>query len=114
MDMAARTRKIFHDEDTRKRISAARLIDRLQGFALGNDPDAMSRTQVAAAIVLLNKVLANPQSAEQIPDKTATYVLRAPPACRSQEEWMSLYGPKTIEAAPVLTPGPSPKKDQAL
>ncbi len=99
--MAARTRKILHDEDTRKRIKAAAIIDRLQAFVLGDSPDAMSRSQVAAAILLLNKVLANPLSAEVTPYKSTTYVIRAPPECESHEEWIRLYGPKTAEVAPA-------------
>jgi hypothetical protein len=76
--MAARTRKIFHDEDTRNRIRAAAIIDRLQAFVLGDKPDAMSRTQVAAATALLNKVLPDLQSAEVKSEETRAYVIRAP------------------------------------
>jgi hypothetical protein len=104
MEMAARTRKIFHDEDTRKRIKAAALIDRLQNFALGNNPDAMSRTQVAAALGLLNKVLANPMSVDVTPEKTTVYVLRAPPESESTEAWLRDYGPKPKADAQLLQP----------
>jgi hypothetical protein len=34
--MAARVNKIRHDENTRAKIKAARLIDRLQDYALGD------------------------------------------------------------------------------
>lgn len=91
MIVAARTRKIFHDEDTRKRIKAAALIDRLQDFALGDSPHAMSRTQVAAAIALLNKVLANLQSVSVQPAQTKTYVIRIPEKSAGAEEWLQSY-----------------------
>ena len=92
--MAARTRKIFHDEDTRKRIKAAAIIDRLQNYALGDNPDAMSRTQVAASIVLLNKVLANPTSVDVNSIETMTYVVRAPQQSENTEVWLRDYAPK--------------------
>jgi hypothetical protein len=94
--MAARTRKIFHDEDTRKRIKAAAIIDRLQNFALGSNPDAMSRAQIAAAVGLLHKVLANPVSVDVTCDKSTTYVLRAPEQSESTEAWLRDYAPKHI------------------
>lgn len=101
--MAARTRKIFHDEDTRARIKEAALLDRLQNFALGNNPDAMSRTQVAAAVALLNKVLANPQSVDVTPEQTKVYVLRAPSVSESTEAWLRDYAPKHITDAQLPT-----------
>ena len=104
MEMAARTRKIFHDEDTRKRIKAAAIIDRLQNFALGSNPDAMSRTQVTAALGLLNKVLANPMSVDITPEETKVYVLRAPPESESAEAWLRDYAPKPMADAQLLPP----------
>lgn len=53
--MPARTKKIFHDEDTRKKIQAAQIINRLMGHVLGEvDLDA---AQVSSAKTLLAKVL---------------------------------------------------------
>jgi hypothetical protein len=40
-------------------IRADQLIDRLQRFALGSDGNAMSDSQVAAAMALLDRVLPN-------------------------------------------------------
>lgn len=105
--MAARRRKIFHDDDTRKRIKAAAIIDRLQNFALGNNPDAMSRTQVAAAIALLNKVLANPISVDVTPEKTTRYVIRVPEKSESTEAWLRNYAPKYIAETPRALSGPT-------
>lgn len=53
--MAARTRKIRHDENTRLKIQAAQLINRLQGHANGKVD--LSPTQVRAIEVLLRKTL---------------------------------------------------------
>ena len=100
MTMAARTRKIFHDEDTRERIKAADIIDRLQQFALGNDPAAMTATQVSAAVLLLNKALPNLASVEIRPDAPATFVLRAPPESENVTDWLRDYGPR-VPSAPM-------------
>lgn len=94
--MAARTRKIFHDEDTRNRIRAAAIIDRLQAFALGNSPDAMSRTQVAAATALLDKILPDVKSAEVKSEEIRTYVLRTPEPSASVEAWQHDFAPKHV------------------
>src|SRR5947207_1423659 len=53
--MPARTVKIRHDEETRARIQAAKLIDRLHGHVMG-DVD-LTAAQVQSARVLLNKSL---------------------------------------------------------
>ena len=92
--MAARTRKIFHDQDTRARIKAAAIIKRLQDYALGSDPDAMSRSQVSAAVTLLNKVLPNLGSVDLHPEPTKTYVLRTPPVSSSMDEWLRDFAPQ--------------------
>ena len=59
--MAARTRKVRHDDETRRRIQASQLINRLQGHALGEVE--MTTTQIQAAQILLKKAL---------PDLTST------------------------------------------
>lgn len=53
--MAARTRRIFHDENTRKKIQASQLINRLQDHALGEVE--LSSSQIKAIEVLLRKIL---------------------------------------------------------
>ena len=53
--MAARKRKIRHDENTREKIRASQLINRLQDHILGKVD--MSATQVSAALGLLRKTL---------------------------------------------------------
>ena len=121
--MAARIKKIFHDEDTRLRIGAARIINRVQKFALahvhedivnlgegrtqvvmrytdeqtGEPVPAMTPVQVQACLALLNKVLPNLQSVEVSKEHTKTYVFRAPPPAEDGEKWLEQYGPKVIE-----------------
>ena len=53
--MAARTRKIRHDEETRAKIQTSQLINRLHDHVL-NDLN-LSSTQVSAALGLLKKTL---------------------------------------------------------
>lgn len=53
--MAARTRRIFHDENTRKKIQASQLINRLESHALGEIE--LSSSQIKAIEVLLKKIL---------------------------------------------------------
>jgi|LauGreDrversion4_2_1035121.scaffolds.fasta_scaffold928631_3 hypothetical protein len=53
--MAARIKKIKHDENTRLKIQAAQLINRLTSHA--NGEVEMSPTQVRAIEILLRKIL---------------------------------------------------------
>lgn len=60
--MAARKRKIRHDDETRAKIQASQLINRLTEHALGNID--MSPTQVSAAQILLRKTLPDLQAVQ--------------------------------------------------
>ena len=53
--MAARIKKIRHDENTRLKIQAAQLINRLTDHAAGKVE--MTATQVRALEILLRKIL---------------------------------------------------------
>ena len=53
--MPARTSKIRHDENTRAKIQASQIINRLQGHV--NGKIELSQTQVSAGLGLLRKVL---------------------------------------------------------
>ena len=55
--MAARTRRIRIDEDTRKKIQVAHLINKLAGHIDGKI--TLSPTQISAAKILLDKSLSN-------------------------------------------------------
>ena len=58
--MAARATKIRHDDQTRSKIQAAQIINRLQACIDGKVE--LSSPQVSAAKTLLNKVLPDLQS----------------------------------------------------
>ena len=53
--MAARNRKIRHDENTRDKIRAAQIINRLYGHVMGEVE--LDAAQVSSAKTLLSKVL---------------------------------------------------------
>lgn len=53
--MAARTRRIFHDENTRLKIQTSQIINRLTKHVLG--AVEMQPSQVTAALGLLKKTL---------------------------------------------------------
>lgn len=58
--MAARTRKIKHDDQTRSKIQAAQIINRFQACLMGKIE--LNRSQVSCGNTLLNKVLPDLQS----------------------------------------------------
>jgi hypothetical protein len=60
--MAARKVKIRHDDETRAKIQASQIINRLTDHMLGNCQ--MEATQVRAAEILLRKSLPDLQSVE--------------------------------------------------
>ena len=53
--MAARTRKVRHDAETRQKIQTSQLVNRLTDHVFGRAE--MSKTQVTAALGLLKKSL---------------------------------------------------------
>jgi hypothetical protein len=61
--MAARKRKIRHDDNTRAKIKTSQIINRLQR-ALLTDSLVLSAQQVSIGLGLLRKVLPDMQSAE--------------------------------------------------
>jgi len=85
--MAARIKKIRHDEDTRAKIQAAYLINRLTDFVSGKVE--LSSAQVTAALGLLKKTTPDLQSVEHSGDVSTTYVARLPAPVATVEEWQS-------------------------
>ena len=65
--MAARTRKVMHDEFTRDRIKTTQLVNRLEKHALGEI--TMEPTQVRAIEVLLRKSLPDLSNVQLSGDK---------------------------------------------
>ena len=60
--MAARNKKIRHDEETRAKIKAAQIINRLYGHVMGTVE--LDAAQVSSAKALLNKVLPDLKAVE--------------------------------------------------
>jgi hypothetical protein len=93
--MPARTRKIRHDEDTRSKIQAAYLINRLTDFVSGKVD--LSSAQVTAALGLLKKTTPDLQSVEHSGEISTPYVIEAPASVGSLSEWASQHAPKAIQ-----------------
>lgn len=83
--MAARNVKIRHDEETRAKIKATQLLNRLQDHALGFVE--MTSTQVRAAEVALRKILPDLASVEHSGDVQQTYIVRMPSLINSLTDW---------------------------
>ena len=62
--MAARTRKLIHDEETRARIKTSQLVNRLQDYIDGKIQ--LEPAQVNAVAILLRKTLPDLTSTELI------------------------------------------------
>lgn len=60
--MAARTNKRLHDEQTKRKIQASQLLNRLESFA--NGKIRMSSAQVHAAKVVIGKAIPDLKSIE--------------------------------------------------
>lgn len=101
--MAARVNKIRHDEETRNKIKAANIINRLSAYVLGEEdpvtkkPVEMVPAQVTAALGLLKKVVPDLTSVEHSGEIQKTYVARLPARVGSVEKWQQTY------AAPTTT-----------
>lgn len=86
--MAARINKIRHDEETRSKIQASQLINRLREHALGNVE--LSQTQVRAIEILLRKTLPDLSAVEHSGDMETSYVVRMPAPVADLASWDKL------------------------
>ena len=93
--MAPRNRKIRHDDETRSRIKASQLINRLTNHVLGKVE--MAPSAVTAALGLLRKVLPDLASVEHSGEIATPSVVRAPPVAASTEEWQRQHVPTTLQ-----------------
>jgi HEAT repeat protein len=60
------------------------------------------RERVAAAVALLDRGWGKPkQQISGDPENPLSYVIRAPAACETTEQWLAIYAPKTIDAEPL-------------
>ena len=92
--MAARTRRIAVDDNTRAKIQTTQIAKRLMDHILGNIE--LSATQVTAALGLLKKTLPDLQSLEvdqTINDERS--VINAKPV--SENEWETEYSLESPE-----------------
>jgi hypothetical protein len=62
LEMAARTRRIRHTDDTRNKIRASQLINRLEDHVFGETE--LTQTQLTAIKILLGKCLPDLQAVE--------------------------------------------------
>jgi len=90
--MPARIRKIRHDEETRNKIRAAALINRLTDFVEGKI--TMTAPQVTAALGLLKKVIPDTQSVELSGEVATSYVARIPQSIAEPDAWQKQHEPK--------------------
>jgi hypothetical protein len=93
--VAARIRKILHDDDTRAKIKAGNIINRLTKLIEGEIE--MPPHAVTAALGLLHKALPNLTSVEHSGEQTITYVARMPVPPADLQEWQQRYAKPTIQ-----------------
>jgi hypothetical protein len=84
--------KIKHDEDTRKRIQAGNIINRLHKLIMGEVE--MPPHAVTAALGLLRKTLPDLTSVEHSGEITKTYVARMPSKSADIDEWRKKHAPQ--------------------
>ncbi|WP_029006316.1 hypothetical protein [Azorhizobium doebereinerae] len=85
--MAARTRKIRHDDETRSKIQASQLINRLTDHVLGKVD--MTSTQVTAALGLLKKALPDLAAVEHSGETTVHHDVTDRPM--TEKEWATEF-----------------------
>ncbi len=89
--MAARSRKIRHDDETRAKIRSSQLINRLEGHVFGQVD--LSATQVSAALGLLRKTIPDLSMSDNKTELVHRYVARVPEKAKSSTEWQQTYSP---------------------
>jgi hypothetical protein len=92
--MAARTRKIRHDDETRAKIQATQLVNRLQDHVFGKVE--LSPTQVRSAEILLRKSIPDLSSTENKTEVVHRYVARLPNKEANSEIWQKQHAPKPV------------------
>ena len=94
--MAARVKKIRHDDETRAKIQAGVIITRFMDHLTGKID--LSPTQVSVGRALLNKVLPDLSAAEIKAEVEHRSVMRMPEPAQAVEEWVDKYA-KPAETA---------------
>lgn len=88
-------RRDRHMDGTREKIQAAQIINRLHGCVMGTVE--LTAQQVAAAKVLLAKVLPDLQATELTGEVTHAYVVEVPAKPASTDEWKQQHAPTTVQ-----------------
>jgi hypothetical protein len=91
--MAARTRRILHDDATRERIQATQLVNRLQDNALGKLKVEMTPGQVRSAEILLKKKIPDLSSTENKTEVVHRYVADVPEIAKTVDQWQKKHAP---------------------
>lgn len=91
--MAARTKKIRHDEETRLKIQATQLVNRLQDHVFGKVE--LTPTQVRSAEILLKKTIPDLSSSENKTEVVHRYVARLPQKAPDAKTWQQQNAPTT-------------------
>lgn len=89
--MPARNRKIRHDDETRAKIQAAQIINRLHKCVMGEI--TLESSQVSAAKALLNKVLPDLSAVTLDAEVTQRGVAAEP---MTQEEWAARHAESVV------------------
>ena len=92
--MPRRVNKIFHDEDTRKRIQAAALCDRLTALIKGEIE--MPPHAVTAALGLLRKVLPDLAQVEHSGEIATSKVVHIPAPSQTTGQWENTHIPQAF------------------
>lgn len=94
--MAARTRKVRHDEETRAKIQTSQLVNRLADHALGKV--SLEPTQVKAIEILLRKTMPDLSAIDAtLSGEVTNYVLSDKPM--TDDEWETAYGVESTAGA---------------
>jgi hypothetical protein len=88
--MPARVKKIRHDDETRAKIQAAQIINRLHACIMGKV--TLTSAQVSAAKTLLGKVLPDLQSVEHSGETTKRIVSAVP---LTKDQWAAQHADRT-------------------
>lgn len=88
-------KKIFHDEDTRKRIKAGVIMERLTRLIAGEIE--MPPHAVTAALGLLRKVLPDLAQIEHSGELTTTKVVRLPSVNKDTGQWQKEHTPEQFK-----------------
>ena len=100
--MAARTRKIRHDDETRAKIQSSQLINRLTDHVLG--ASILDPSQVSAALGLLRKTIPDLSASENKNETIVNYVARAEMPAKTMDEWLTRVGKPNGNGATIPDP----------